>query len=160
MKWVSLLWYTAYLLCFPKKHISPPQKLSNYVDSSYYFPHLLRCQTSSECIWATRGGGANRVSPPSSANFAPPPLLTPARSNFVNKEKKRTIISLSTERNAVILNLSSLKNMFVTKPEKVRRITRMQTIRGKQGKPLTGKQGRRDLDYYGVWTDEILPETT
>ncbi len=61
---------------------------------------------------------------------------------------------------AVILNLSSLKNIFVTKPDNVRRITRMQTIRGKQGKPLTGKQGRRDLDYYGVWTDEILPETT
>ena len=37
----------------------------------------------------------------------------------------------------------------------------MQTIGGKQGKPLTGKQGQRDFDqkdYHGFWTDEIYSQ--
>ena len=36
----------------------------------------------------------------------------------------------------------------------------LQTKRGKQSKPLTGKQGQRDYqkDYHGLWTDEIYSQ--
>ena len=91
----------------------------------------------------------------------------------------RTIFSSSTERESVILNLSSQKNLVYIcyfssvlqyiyhlrlhktwQPKKNNKkygkdyiglLGLLQTLRGKQGKPLTGKQGQRDFDQKDIY---------